>query len=321
MLEPYFFVDRLSFSTTKFGLILNRVLIMFSKSPELLKNYSLAEMLVQAYRQTGTSETDHFLHQSHIPTGAHPKQLRCLKTAVANMPSEGTYLDVCAGAGYTARVLSQLGYKTYCLESDKIAGDWKRKFEGTNIELLSATIEEEIIPLDDNSVDCIYFGATLEHLQNSPRPIFQDFFRLLKPGATLIVDVPNFVCLRHRVLMLMGVNVLPSIDYVYNCDFHAEHHREYKLEEVIKVFEWSGFRVKEAYYDDVVTKRSIVKSGRLAHAREAGIDFYSSGTIWDYHQRFNVLSWFDWCKVFIRPLLALFPSLKDDIFVLGTKPD
>jgi SAM-dependent methyltransferase len=207
-----------------------------------------------------------------------------------------------------------------CLEADEIAGDWKPKFDGTSIKLLSCAIEREPIPMQENSVNCIYFGATLEHIQNSPRPIFAEFKRILKPGGLLIVDVPNFVCLRHRVLMLMGVNILPSIDYIYNCDFHAEHHREYKLQEVIKVFEWSGFDVTEACYDDIITHRSMLKRGKLAHARDAANGYYTSGTVWDYNQPFRILNWFDWLKVSVRPLLTIFPSLKDDIFVTGIKP-
>ena len=112
----------------------------------------------------------------------------------------------------------------------------------------------------------------------------------------------------------MGINILPSIDYIYNCDFHAEHHREYKLDEAIKVFEWSGFKVNIAYYDDIMTRRSLVKKGNLAHARSVGDGYYTSASIWDYGQPFNLFNWFDWVKYPLRLLLKMFPGLRDDIF-------
>lgn len=283
---------------------------------------NLGEMICEEYRKTSEYKiTDHpsFMLSVYVPKNPHPKHTRLVNYVLDTVPRGGRILDACVGPGIPSRVLDRLGYDVIVIDSAQICGEWQGKFDHTNIKCVDLRIEDAPIPVEDGSVDLVYFGATLEHLHNSPRPIFLEFLRILKPGGCLFVDVPNFVCLRHRILMLGGINVLPSIEYVYHCDFHAEHHREYVLEEVEKVFEWSGFCVEKAYYDDVAFQRSLVKLGKLGHQRGAGDDFYKLATIWDYNLPFRFSNWFDWVKLLVRPLLKVFPKLRDDIVVIGSK--
>lgn len=283
---------------------------------------TLKELIIEEYEKLSNkkSSSNQTMLVNYVPKGCHPKHLRILKKALELLPTRGVYLDVCVGLGVAARILSQKGYKVYVIESEEIAGPWKQKFDDTTIELIDIRIEDQPIPLPDESVDFVYFGATLEHIHNSPRPILLEFKRVLRPGGILFVDVPNFLCLRHRVLMLLGINVLPSIEYIYHCDFHAEHHREYTLSEARDIFRWSGYELIESYYDDIVFHRTLVTRGKLAHKRGKGSDFYRSQSVWDYDLPFNPLNWFDWVKLFVRPVLTLFHKLRDDIVAIGRKP-
>jgi ubiquinone/menaquinone biosynthesis C-methylase UbiE len=55
---------------------------------------------------------------------------------------------------------------------------------GNEIEFVQTTPTQ--IPLPDNSVDVVYTIDTVEHL-SQPREIFQDVFRVLKPGGIFLV--------------------------------------------------------------------------------------------------------------------------------------
>jgi len=124
-------------------------------------------------------------YEKYCPRNPHPKHYRVLRKALETMPNNGAYLDVCVGAGIVARILSKHGYNVSVIESTQIAGEWKRSFDNEDITLIDIAIEGEKIPLENNSINFIYFGATLEHLQNSPRPVFEEFYRVLKPEGTL----------------------------------------------------------------------------------------------------------------------------------------
>lgn len=252
----------------------------------------------------------------YLPENPHPKHMRLLRFVFKNVPAGSQVLDVCCGQGIPSSVLSRTGYRVTVIDSKEVTKDWERRFAAKDIRCVSLHIEEERVPLPDDSVDLIYFGATLEHLHNSPQPVLKDFLRLLKPGGFLFLDVPNIVCLRNRVLMLMGRSIMPSVEYVYNSPFHAEHHREYTLEEVVKIFKWSGFEVVDSYMDDIVFRRSLIRKGKISSQRE---DFYNDATVWDYNLPFRPFNWFDWVKLPGRALVSLFPRLKDDIVVIGRK--
>lgn len=59
-----------------------------------------------------------------------------------------------------------------------------RRDYGDKIEFVQTTPTH--IPLPDNSVDVVYTIDTVEHL-SEPREIFQDVFRVLKPGGIFLV--------------------------------------------------------------------------------------------------------------------------------------
>ncbi len=288
----------------------------------MLNDNEVREMILDQYNLVSKSDGsgEHTRKLKHYtPKGVHPKHFRLLKHALAHLPESGHFLDVCTGSGVIARILSRNSYTVSASDSTEIAGDWMSDFEDHNINLLDLRIEDGPLPLPDSSVDYIYFGATLEHLHNSPRPILLEFLRVLRPGGSVFIDVPNFLCLRHRILMLLGINVLPSIEYIYHSDFHAEHHREYTLEEAKSVVEWSGFEIQSAYLENIVFNRTLIEKGTLSTNR--GADFTESATVWDYSLPFNPMNWFDWIKIFGRGITKIFPNLRDDIVVIARKPE
>ena len=46
------------------------------------------------------------------------------------------------------------------------------------------------LPFEDSSFDLVYSWAVLEHVEN-PRPLFEEFYRVIKPGGWLCAWTPN----------------------------------------------------------------------------------------------------------------------------------
>ena len=63
----------------------------------------------------------------------------------------------------------------------------------------------------------------------------EEVYRILNKGGIFFIETPNIVELRKRLYMLMGKSFMPAIEYVYNNDYHKEHHREYTMKDLEKV--------------------------------------------------------------------------------------
>jgi len=69
-------------------------------------------------------------------------------------------------------------------------------------------IESQRLPLEDGSVDVIIANQILEHTKNVFW-ILHQVSRVLKPGGSLILGVPNLAALHNRVLLCAGVQPSP----------------------------------------------------------------------------------------------------------------
>ena len=96
-----------------------------------------------------------------------------------------TVLDLGCNRGYLLHSFLQLE-KFKAIGGDLVSyyiNDARRNY-GDRIEFVQTTTTH--IPLPDNSVDVVYTIDTVEHL-SEPREIFQDVFRVLKPGGMFLV--------------------------------------------------------------------------------------------------------------------------------------
>ena len=96
-----------------------------------------------------------------------------------------TVLDLGCNRGYLLHSFLQ-HEKFTAIGGDLVSyylNDARRNY-GDQIEFVETTPTH--IPLPDNSVDVVYTIDTVEHL-SEPREIFQDVFRVLKPGGIFLV--------------------------------------------------------------------------------------------------------------------------------------
>jgi SAM-dependent methyltransferase len=228
-------------------------------------------------------------------------------------------LDVAAGWAVPGRVLaSQHGYRVFALDSLLTGGEEVLQF--TNKTLPTAAIWDVLtqpLPVRSESVDVVLFLATIEHLRDSPKPALEEFRRILKPGGILFLDTPNILELRKRLLLLLGKQIMPPIQFIYNSPIHSDHHREYTLDDLVNVIEWSGFQIVEAGLLDTLSPLSMAK--RIAtHKRTPDAGQIAQMTCWE--TGFHPLRLYDWLKLPFALLVKLNPNLRDCLFAVARKP-
>ena len=77
------------------------------------------------------------------------------------------------------------------------------KLKSQGVSVYTADIERDALPLSDGSLDLIVANQVLEHTKEVFW-VFHEMTRCLRPGASLIMGVPNVASLHNRLLLLIG---------------------------------------------------------------------------------------------------------------------
>jgi len=226
-------------------------------------------------------------------------------------------LDVAAGWAVPSRVMMQdFRYRVFAIDSLLTGGEEVLRL--TNRTLPTVAIWDLLtqdLPIRTESVHVVLFLATIEHLRDSPKSVLEEFRRILKRGGILIIDTPNVLELRKRIMLLLGKQIMPSIQFVYHSTFHSGHHREYTLDDLVKVLDWSKFRILQATILDTLSGLSMAK--RVPDSKREAGDEFSQMTRWDVG--FHPLRLYDWAKLPLSVLVKLVPSLRDTLFAVARK--
>jgi SAM-dependent methyltransferase len=156
---------------------------------------------------------------------------------------------------------------------------------------------EQPLLLPDASADVVTCFHSLEHWHHSPRRLFREIVRILKPGGFLIIATPNAVNIRKRVYVLFGRTNFPSLREWYEDGdpVFRGHVREPVVRDLQQLMEWNGLVVIATYGRNFIGRQSEV----LAFLPAALLETVAKGS---------------------DRLLRLFPSLCSDIHVIGRKP-
>ena len=104
-------------------------------------------------------------------------------------------------------------------------------------DLVACNLLEHFAPA---SVDSIVTYHTLEHLHHSPRQLLESAIQVLKPGGTLVIEVPNAANLLKRIKLLSGNTNYPSYKVFYERDRWVGHVREYTTGDLEQLAERLG---------------------------------------------------------------------------------
>lgn len=110
------------------------------------------------------------------------------------------------------------------------------------VEVWDLDLTEPLADAPAGGFDLVTNMAMLEHLPNSPRPLMENMRALLAPTGHLVLDVPNIAYWHKRLRALRGRSIHPSLRDVLDAEVpFTGHHREYTIDEVRSLLEWTGF--------------------------------------------------------------------------------
>lgn len=110
--------------------------------------------------------------------------------------SPGKVLDVPAGEGALALRLKNLGFEVFCCDL------YPQIFKLAATEIKLGDLDAAL-PYENEAFDFVVCVEGLEHIEN-PANAVREFARLLKPGGTLIVSVPNIMNVEERLKWLFN---------------------------------------------------------------------------------------------------------------------
>jgi ubiquinone/menaquinone biosynthesis C-methylase UbiE len=108
---------------------------------------------------------------------------------------KGALLDVPAGEGALAARLIVSGFEVSCCDL------YPEIFRLDGVSVVRGDLNGDL-PFDKSSFDYVTCLEGLEHIEN-PQQAIREFARVLRPGGTVIVSVPNILNIEERLKWLL----------------------------------------------------------------------------------------------------------------------
>lgn len=177
------------------------------------------------------------------------------------------------------------------------AQDLLRRYrDDLGMEMHEQDILTQRLPAEDATIDGVTCFHCLEHWHNSPKKLFGEIRRVLKPGGFLFLATPNAANIRKRFSVLLGGNNWsPLAEWYHEEPVFRGHVREPIVADLHRLCEWNGLEV-------------VATHGRNFIGRDSQV------LQWIPHGPRHVLA------AGTQSILQFFPSLCSDIHVVARKP-
>jgi SAM-dependent methyltransferase len=170
---------------------------------------------------------------------------------------------------------------------------FEKKF---GVKIVRENFLERPLPLEDSSVDVVTCFHSLEHWHHSPKRLFNQIVRILKPHGFIVIATPNAVNLRKRVYTLFGRSNFPPLrEWYYDGDpVFRGHVREPTMSDLCQLLDWNGFEVIGKHGRNFIGRQSQALEGLPTPLVDA-------------------------VATFSQTVLRFFPKLCSDLHVVGRK--
>ena len=175
----------------------------------------------------------------------------------------------------------------------KLIADWKSQL---GINVLEGDLLNKPLALETASVDVITCINSLEHWHHSPKRLFHEIVRVLRPGGYLILVTPNAANLRKRVSAICGKNIWDRLEWWYHDGdpVFRGHVREPIIADLKQLMEWNGIEPLRVHGRNFLGRYSKTLEFIPPRLLEASVNFADH-------------------------VLHFFPTLCSDIHVIGRK--
>ncbi len=164
----------------------------------------------------------------------------------------GALLDVPAGEGALAARLIAAGFAVTCCDL------YPEIFRLEGVSIRQGDLNRDL-PFADQSFDYVTCLEGLEHIEN-PQQAIREFARLLRPGGTVIVSIPNILNIEERLKWLLygytshfkpmtRAQVARLRAEYDNREEIAAHVNPIGYSELRYILEKNGFQIARAYRD------------------------------------------------------------------------
>jgi len=157
------------------------------------------------------------------------------------------------------------------------------------VDILERNIVEDSVDFPPESLDVAVSFHSIEHWHRSPKKLFADVRRSLRPGGLFILAGPNNVNLRKRLTALVGRAKWSAMADWYEAEFFRGHVREPDVGDLRYIGADMGLEGIEIIGRNWLGRRSPHRATRVATA-------------------------------VVDRVLRLVPGLCSDIYLVGTKP-
>ena len=216
-----------------------------------------------------------------------------VQLATDGVPANAWICDVGAGWGAFACTVKGMGYRSTMIDDFRDRGfyseaDSRYKMQQHfGVDIVSRDVVADGLGMAENSLDVVTCFDSMEHWHNSPKKVFHEIVRALKPGGRFVLGGPNCVNLRKRFTTLVGKTRWTSMDDWYEQPVFRGHVREPS--------------VPDLWY--------IARDMGLVRVQTLGENF--AGMV---SPRLGFVT------ALLNPLLKARPSLCSEIYLVGHKP-
>jgi SAM-dependent methyltransferase len=116
-------------------------------------------------------------------------------------------VDLGAGHGFDLRMAQAVQPHAKCAGIE-VYPTYALELQRHGFDVLDVDIEHDSLPIDTGTVDVVIANQILEHTKNVFW-ILHEVTRVLKPGGSFIVGVPNLAALHNRILLCLGMQPSP----------------------------------------------------------------------------------------------------------------
>lgn len=187
---------------------------------------------------------------SYSRSEIHPAISKILK----NMP-KGSLLDFPAGTGSLAWCLKNEGFDVSAADIAPEA------FQNPEIEIRHGDLNG-LFPFEQGQFDYACFVEGPEHVENVFQ-CFREFARVIKPGGTLVVSLPNYSNLQNRIKQFLNGIVEPAVSYEslksdYIGNEYMIHINRLPYPMIRMALEFAGFKIESVHEDRPKKKQRLL---------------------------------------------------------------